>query len=358
MTRSHKRLSEPGSAPGTLRAPAERRVETVTVTVMIYGPDDLKETRCSSIEETLAALREESSGVTWVHVAGIHEIAGLEALGKRFGLHPLTLEDVVNAGQRPKLEDYDDYLFVVMRVIHSAEAVAGEQISMYLGRGWVLTFEEIPEDAFDLVRDRIRRGKGQIRSAGADYLAYAIVDAVVDHYFPVLEELGERIEAVEDELVADPTHDTLEKIHQLKRELLLLRRAAWPQREVISALGRGEAELVRRETRVFLRDCYDHTIQIMDIVETYRDLANSMMDLYLSSVSNRINEIMKVLTVIASIFIPLSFIAGVYGMNFNTKASPLNMPELDWYWGYPVLWLLMIALAAGMLLYFRRKKWI
>jgi len=358
MYRPHKRLSEPGSAPGTLRAPAERRVENVTVTVLTYAPDQLVETRCSSIEETLAALREDAPGVTWIHVAGIHEIEGLEALGQRFGLHPLTLEDVVNSGQRPKLEDYDDYLFIVMRVIHSAEVVAGEQISMYLGRGWVLTFEEIPEDAFDLVRERIRRAKGQIRSAGADYLAYAIVDAVVDHYFPVLEKLGERLEMLEDELVEDPGRQTLEKIHQLKRELLQLRRAAWPQREVISTLGRQETDLVRRETRVFLRDCYDHTIQIMDLVETYRDLASSMMDLYLSSVSNRTNEIMKVLTVIASIFIPLTFIAGVYGMNFDHQASPLNMPELSWYWGYPVLWLVMIGLAAGMFTYFRRQRWI
>jgi magnesium transporter len=291
-------------------------------------------------------------------VAGTHEIEGLQALGARFGLHPLTLEDVVNSGQRPKLENYDDHLFIVMRVIHSAAAVAGEQVSMYLGRSWVLTFEEIPEDAFDLVRERLRRGKGQIRSAGADYLAYSIVDAAVDHFFPVLETLGERIEALEEELVEDPDRRTLEKIHQLKRELLLIRRAAWPQREVISSLGRQESDLVHRETRVFLRDCYDHTIQIMDIVETYRDLASGMMDLYLSSVSHRTNEVMKVLTVIASIFIPLTFIAGIYGMNFNTKASPLNMPELNWYWGYPALWLVVIGLAAGMIVYFRRKRWI
>jgi magnesium transporter len=325
---------------------------------MSYGPDRFEETQCASITEALAAITDEAPGVTWIHVAGTHEIEGLQALGARFGLHPLTLEDVVNSGQRPKLENYDDHLFIVMRVIHSAAAVAGEQVSMYLGRSWVLTFEEIPEDAFDLVRERLRRGKGQIRSAGADYLAYSIVDAAVDHFFPVLETLGERIEALEEELVEDPDRRTLEKIHQLKRELLLIRRAAWPQREVISSLGRQESDLVHRETRVFLRDCYDHTIQIMDIVETYRDLASGMMDLYLSSVSHRTNEVMKVLTVIASIFIPLTFIAGIYGMNFNTKASPLNMPELNWYWGYPALWLVVIGLAAGMIVYFRRKRWI
>ena len=356
MRHFSRRTSKPGTPPGTLQAPAERRVDKVTITVFNYGPEHLVEKELSSVEEV--ATFKDAPGVTWINVVGVHDVDALQSFGDRFGLHPLALEDVVNTGQRPKFEDYEGCHFIVMRLIHLGETVEGEQISFFLGKGWVLTFQEIPGDVFDPVRDRIRKGRPRIRKAGADYLVYALIDALVDSFFPILEKLGERIEDLEDELIDNPATGTLEKIHQTKRELLQLRRAAWPQREVIHALERQESDLVKKETRVFLRDCYDHTIQIMDVVETYRDLAGGMMDLYLSSVSNRMNEVMKVLTVMASIFIPLTFLAGIYGMNFNPEASPWNMPELDWRWGYPVFWLVMLGVGGAMVWYFKRKDWL
>lgn len=356
MPRFTKRFSQPGTAPGTLQPRAERRTERVVLKVFNYDSERLTEKVDVTVDEAVRAR--EAGGVTWIEVEGLHETEVLQRIGDHFGLHSLALEDVVNTGQRPKLEDHEGYCFVVMTLVNFNATVEAEQVSLFLGHDWVLTFHETPDDAFDLVRERLRKDRGKIRSSGADYLAYALIDALVDHFFPVLEEFGERIEELEDELVDNPTRQTLADIHAVKRELLQLRRVAWPQREVISALERHESGLIRKETRFFLRDCYDHTIQIMDVLETYRDLASGMMDLYLSSVSNRMNDVMKVLTVMASIFIPLTFLAGVYGMNFNPGASPLNMPELDWYWGYPVFWLAILAIGGAMLWYFRRKDWL
>ena len=351
-----KRHSKPGAAPGTLVAPTERPAEAVRIEVFDYGPEHLEETEGLAVDDTFRFR--ESPHVTWINVAGLHDIELLRRLGDHFGLHALALEDVVNTIQRPKLEDYEKQLFIVMKLIHLGEDLSTEQLSMFLGTNYVITFQERPGDVFHPVRERIRRGRGRIRRAGADYLAYALIDAMVDQFFPILERYGERIEELEDELIEDPAQATLAKIHAVKKELLLLRRATWPQREVINAFVRQEGPLVRKETRIFLRDCYDHSIQIMDILETYRDLASGMLDVYLSSVSNRMNEVMKVLTIMASIFIPLSFLAGVFGMNFNADTSPWNMPELDWYWGYPMFWFLIVAVAGGMLYYFRRKGWL
>jgi magnesium transporter len=345
-----KRYHRPGTSPGTLRAPDAPVTGPVRVTVMDYGPDGLVEKEIHSAAEL--APYKETPTVTWINVEGLQDVAFLEALGKLFQFHPLALEDVLNCGQRPKLEDYGAYHFLVMKsLLLRDEELDTEQISFFIGGNYVLTLQEVPGDSFEAVRERIRHGKGQIRRMGPDYLLYALVDALIDEFFPVLESYGERIEELEDEVIEQPDPETLNEIHRMKRELLMLRRVAFPEREVINALQRDDAHLIRPEIRVFLRDCYDHTIQVLDMVETYRDLAGGMLDVYLSSTSNRLNEVMKVLTIISTIFIPLNFIAGVYGMNFE------NMPELRSPYGYPLILGVMAMTAGGLVLYFRRKGW-
>ncbi len=356
MARPRKRFQKPGTPPGTLRPPDVVRAEGVTLRLMDYTADSVQEKEAASLGEILPLP--EGPSVTWISVSGLQDVDLLQSLGSRFHLHPLALEDVLNTGQRPKMEDYEDHCYVVMKDFRPGTLPHGEQISLFLGKGWVITLQETSEDPFDPVRERIRKGKGRLRRMGADYLAYALLDLLVDNSFPILEKLGERIDELELELVTNPGRTTLHEIHRVKRDLLFLRRSAWPQREVINALQREESSLVRPETRVYLRDCYDHTIQILDMVETYRDLTAGMLDVYLSSVSNRMNEVMKILTVLASVFIPLTFLVGLYGMNFNTAASPWNMPELNWYWGYPALLGLMAGVVIVMLVYFRRKRWI
>jgi magnesium transporter len=350
-----KRHAKPGTAPGTLRAP-EQQVERVVIRVIRYSPESLEEVEVAGIDEC-AAYRPPppgtaAGGATWIDVVGLHDIDLVARLGESFGLHSLALEDVLNTGQRPKADEYEDHLFCVLRNFHVTEGeLASEQIALFLMPGLVLTFQEREGDAFEPVRERLRRGKGRIRGLGADYLAYALIDALVDQFFPILERQGERIEDLEDELIEDPTPETLQEIYRLRRELLLLRRAAWPEREVLASLHRGETALVTDDVKPFLRDAYDHAIQVLEILETYRELAGSMLDVYLSSLSHRMNEVMKVLTIIATIFIPLTFLAGIYGMNFE------HMPELGWRWAYPAVWAVMIALGLGLLALFRRRGW-
>jgi magnesium transporter len=349
-----KRYHKPGTAPGTLRAP-EKRIDQVRVTVIDYGPDHLEEKTVTRVEEVFRYR--DSPSVTWINVEGLHDVALVESLGRHFGFHPLALEDVLNCGQRPKLEDYGPYHFLIMKSLLPGESLDTEQISFFLAGNYVITFQEVPGDSFEAVRERIRRGKGLMRKAGADYLVYALIDALIDEFFPILERYGEKIESLEAELLTNPSRGTIQEVHRVKRELLLLRRTAWPERDVISAMQREESDVIHRETQVFLRDCYDHTIQIIDMIETYRDLAAGMLDIYLSSVSNRMNEIMKVLTIISTIFIPLNFIAGLYGMNFHTN-HPMNMPELDWPWGYPYALGMMATVAVLLVIYFQRKGWL
>ncbi|WP_218080600.1 magnesium/cobalt transporter CorA [Anthocerotibacter panamensis] len=348
---------EPGSMPGTLAIPEHAHPSVLRL--IDYRVDSVQETRLNAPEACTQFLDTES--VTWVDVQGLGSEEILQRLGQVFGLHPLVLEDVVNVPQRPKVEEYDEHLLIIARMVFPGTQGAGftsEQVSFILGKRYLLTVQEEPElDCFEHVRKRIRASKGCIRREQADYLMYSLLDAIIDGFFPVLEDYGERLEALEDEVVERPTRQTLEKIHAIRRELLALRRAVWPQRDALNALIRDANHLVSREVRVYLRDCYDHAVQVLDMVETYRELASSLMEVYLSSVSNRMNEVMKFLTVVSSIFIPLTFIAGVYGMNFNPDKSPWNMPELDWYWGYPLALLLMAVVAAGLTTYFWRKGW-
>ena len=348
-----KKSQKAGLPPGTLVHIGERKVERVTISVMKYDPHECRESRLSRPEEYAPELQEGT--VTWLNVTGIHDLDIVHSLGKTFGLHPLLMEDVVNTDQRPKMEDYGEYLFFTLKMLSfgSAETeISAEQVSIVLGKNYVLTFQERERDLFDQLRERIRTGRGRIRSLGSDYLAYALIDAVVDNYFVILERIGERLEDLADEVVAGPRARTLATIHALKRELIYLRKAVWPLREAISGLYRGGTALIAETSGPYLRDLYDHTIQIIDAVESFRDLLSGMLDIYLSSASNRLNQVMKVLTMIATIFIPLTFIAGVYGMNFK------YMPELEWRWGYPLVWLIMLGLAVTMLILFRRKRWL
>jgi magnesium transporter len=351
---SRRRRTPVGAAPGTLITdPAAAKT---TIRVIGYGLDSLDERDC----QTAAAVAESIGkyDVLWVDVTGLADSALLLDLGGIFGIHPLALEDVIDVHQRPKVEDYQEHIFIVTRMFAGPEDTDSEQISLFVGKGFVVTFQERPGDTFEAVRARLRQGRKQIRGEGADYLAYALIDAVIDGYFPVLEHYGERLEALQDRVLAEPHTDLAAEIHDMKRDLLTVRRAVWPQREMINALIRGEDHPFTQRTRIYLRDCYDHCIQLMDMVETYREIASGLIDVYLSSMSTRMNEIMKVLTIIATIFIPLSFVAAVYGMNFNPAISPWNMPELNWRWGYPAVLVLMITMAVGLLWFFWRRGWI
>lgn len=293
--------------------------------------------------------------VTWINIDGVDRVDVIERLGKHFNLHPLALEDIVNTGQRPKMEDFLDYILLVLKMLYYDEKEGefkAEQISLILGPNWVISFQENAGDVFDPIRERIRSDKGRIRKMGADYLVYALMDAIVDNYFIILEKIGENIEEIEDKLVTNPAPETLQALHILKRQMIFLRKSVWPLREVISRLERWESQLVNKSTDIYLRDLYDHTIQVIDAIETFRDMLSGMLDIYLSSVSNRMNEVMKVLTIIATIFIPLTFVAGLYGMNFKF------MPELEWPWGYPFVLLVMFAIGILMVIYFRKKKWV
>ncbi len=347
----------PGSMPGTLRI--EPNAPPPVIVLIDYNEQKAVRLQLETPEECAEHLDTES--VSWVDVKGLGSEDVLHRLGEVFSLHPLILEDVVNVPQRPKVEEYEHQIVLIARMVVLKKSGGGfhsEQVSLIVGKHYLLTVQEEPEhDCFGAVRERIRLGKGTIRKRGSDYLAYAILDSIIDGFFPILEVYGETIEELEDEVVEKPVRQTLEKIHKIKRELLTLRRSIWPLRDAINSLIRESGDLLSDEVRIYLRDCYDHTVQVLDMIETYRELSSSLMDVYLSSVSNKMNEIMKVLTVISTIFIPLTFVAGIYGMNFNSEKSPLNMPELNWYWGYPLCWGVMIAIATALVFFFKQKGW-
>ena len=349
--------SLPGSLPGTLNIPED--AEPTELALISYTANEAVRKTLQQPDECLPYLDEHR--VCWLDVRGLGTEKTLRQVGSVFRLHPLLLEDVVNVPQRPKLEFYEDHLLMIVHMIKphpKGNGFTAEQVSFVLRHHVLVTLqEESLWDCFDPVRDRLQRSLGLLRQRGAGYLAYTLLDAIVDAYFPVLEDYGEYIEALEDEVVMRPTRKTLEKIHDLRRELLMLRRYIWPQRSVVNSLIRDGSDFLTQENRIYLQDVYDHIIQILDILETYREVSSSLMDVYLSSVSNRMNDVMKLLTVISTIFIPLTFIAGVYGMNFNPEVSPYNMPELNWYWGYPLCLGVMGAIAVILIIFFWRQGW-
>jgi len=326
------------------------------ISVIAYGPDKLVEAPIDDVRSIGEYLH--AWPVTWVNVDGLGDAAMIAKLGEIFGLHRLALEDVINVHQRPKAEQYGDHTYIVAREVTLGECLETEQISIFLGKNYVLTFQERAGDCFGAVRERIRIVSGRIRAAGPDYLAYALLDAIIDAYFPVMEQHGERLEALEDEIIAKPASDAIERVHVIKRELQVFRRLLWPTRDAINSLLRDEQCYFTADTRIYLRDCYDHTLRIIELLEAQRELAADLVDLYLSSASHRMNEIMKVLTVITTIFIPLSFVAGIYGMNFDRAASIWNMPELGWRWGYPFALGLMAVIASALVAWFKRKGWL
>jgi magnesium transporter len=348
-----KRSSKSGMPPGTPIHIGEQKLDAMSLQAVIYSEHVCQEIQTERVDDVLPLATEPAN--KWITVQGIHHIQGLQQLGAAFGLHPLVVEDIVNTDQRPKIEDYGEYLFIVLKAVarhDHAQSLTVEQISLIVGANVVLCFLEGKDDPFLDLRDRLRNEKGRLRKAGSDYLTYAHLDTIVDQYFPLLEQLGEDIEQLEECLITKADQETLRTLHQFKRQMILLRRAIWPLREVLSHMERGESTLIHVSTHIYLRDVYDHTIQLIETTETYRDMLGGMMDIYLTSLSNKLNETMKVLTVIATIFIPLTFIVGIYGMNFHV------MPELEWPWGYPFVMGLMLTLALGMLWIFRKKHWI
>ena len=354
MSRIIKRRSKKaGLPPGTLVHVGERRAEKAKITILDYDEKNFEERVAKRVEDCFPF--KDKPTVTWINIDGLHDIKIIEKLGKHFGLHPLLLEDILNTGQRPKMEDFESHIFVVLKMLYhdkEADEIVAEQVSIVLGENFVISFQEREGDVFDTIRERIRSGKGRIRKAGPDYLAYSLMDAIIDNYFIILERLGDRIGDMEDEVVDNPSKEALRNIHHVKGEMVFLRKSVWPLREVISGLERTESRLIDEKTNIYLRDVYDHTVQIIDTIESLKDTVSGIRDTYLSSISNRMNEVMKVLTIFASIFIPLTFIAGVYGMNFE------YIPELGWHWGYFAVWAVMISAAMLMLLYFRRKGWL
>jgi magnesium transporter len=340
-----------GAPPGTVIYSGETRTERVKISLIEYNESEFFEKEFYDLSECMDHVN--PNMVQWINVDGIHNVTLIEAIGKRYNIHALTLEDIANTNQRPKFEDYDNYVVSIMKMIYYDTELNAEQLSIVLMEGLVISFQEIHGgDAFDLIRNRIRQGKGRIRKMGADYLAYALHDAIVDCYFSILEKIGDRIEVLEEELIAEPTKKTMQQLHFMKREMIFVRKAVWPMRELINNMERSETELIKPTTDIYIRDVHDHTVRVIDTVETYRDLLSGMMDIYLSSVSNKMNEVMKVLTIITTIFVPVTFIAGVYGMNFE------YMPELHSKWAYPLTWIAMLSTIISLLIYFKRKKWL
>jgi magnesium transporter len=349
-----KRSKKAGLPPGTLVHIGEKKVEEPKITIFDYDDQHFEEREVKAIEECF--VFKDKPTITWINVEGVHQVEVIEKLGECYGFHPLVMEDILNTDQRPKMEIYGNYIYIVIKMLYGRDknhSIETEQVSLILGSNFVISFQEGKEgDVFNPVRERIRNGKGLIRKMGSDYLAYSLMDTIVDNYFLILETLGEKVELLEEELTTSPTNKTLHEIQKFRNEMILIRRAVWPLREVTIGLGRKESPLIKEMTEIYLRDVYDHIIQVMDTVETYREMLSGMLDIYLSSVSNRLNSVMKVLTIIATIFMPLTFIVGIYGMNFK------HMPELEWRWGYPAVWVIIILIGVSMLIYFKKKKWL
>lgn len=342
----------PGQSPGKLIHKGERHVDQVQIHILDYDADQL-ETKQTQNPEECFSFREKAT-VTWINIIGLHDINVIEKIGTHFGIHPLVLEDVLNTDQRPKVEEYEDHIFAVLKMIYydnTSKIIHSEQLSIVFGKNYVITFQERPGDIFNPIRARLNKS-GKLRKSKSDFLAYALLDAVVDNYFIVMESIGEKIEDIEEALAFNLDSKQLHVMHSMKRELIFMRKGIWPIREVINGIARSESRLIKRETKLYLRDVYDHTIQVIDTLETFRDMLSGIHDLYLSNQSNRMNEIMKVLTIFAAIFIPLTLVAGIYGMNFE------HIPELTWKYGYAYSLILMGLISVILLGYFKKKKWI
>jgi len=339
-----------GAPPGTLYYSGSLKDQEIRITLIEFNETEYFEDEFVNLDECLSHVKPKL--VKWINVEGVHDTALIEKLGKMYDLHPLTLEDIVHVDQRPKFEDYDDYVLTIMKMISYDTEVKSEQLSLILLKNTVISFQEaVSGDAFDIIRNRLRQAKGRVRKLGADYLFYALMDAVVDCYFNAIERIGDKLEIIEEEIISEPTRESLVQLYSLKREVIYLRKQVWPLRDMVSNLIRTENTLMSDNTQIFLRDLQDHTTRIIDTVETYRDLLSGIMDIHLSTNSNKMNEVMKVLTIMSSIFIPVTFIAGVYGMNFD------NMPEIHTKNGYYITWAVMLAVILGLVFYFKRKKW-
>lgn len=354
-----RRSDKLGLTPGSYVFLGEKKQEDIQINFLDYNQEKHLFKFIENIEEALPYR--DKKDVTWINIYGLHDIETLKKIENHFNIHPLIIEDILNTVQRPKIEIFDDYIFIVLKMIYyDAEnsELHTEQISLILHDNYIICFQERIGDFFNPLRERIKNSKGRIRKCGADYLAYAILDMIVDNYFLVLEKLGDEIEVLDEEISTNHNTDITQKIHSIKNTLIHLRKNIWPLREIITSLTRDETSYFDSKTLPFLRDLYDHIIQIIDTTETYREMTKSLLDMYMSNISNRMNEVMKVLTIIATIFIPLSFLAGVYGMNFDTSISPFNLPELGYKYGYLLFWALVIIIGGGLLLFFRRKKWL
>jgi len=350
----------PGQAPGTILHTGTQKLEKILITIHDFSENNFKSIPITEIENSAPYLS--NSSKTWIQVRGLHDIETLKNIWNYFKLHPLIQEDIVSISQRPKVEPYGDMIFIVMRMIavnnNDLETFKSEQISFVLGSNFILSFQESDEPIFEPVLKRLEAPGTRLRKLAVDYLAYALIDNVVDHYFSALDQIGESIEKTEELVISDPKPSHLQNIHSMRRDLIYFRKSVWSLRDGINSLLRDETLLISMEVKVFLRDVYDHVVQVIDSIENQREMVYSLYDMYMSALSNRMNEVMKVLTIIATIFIPLTFIAGIYGMNFNPAAGPWNMPELTWPWGYPAAIMLMLIIALLMILFFKKKRWL
>jgi magnesium transporter len=339
-----------GAPPGTMLYNGDEKDQRIKITLIEFNETEYFEDDFYDLSTCLSHVKDNM--VKWINVEGVHNIELIEKIGKLYNIHPLTLEDIVHIDQRPKFEDYDHYILSILKMIIYDNQVHAEQLSMILLDNTVISFQE-PEggDAFDIIRTRLRTNKGRVRKLGADYLFYALMDAVVDWYFNAIEKIGDKVEKIEEEIINEPRRESLIELYNLKREVIYLRKQVWPLRDMISNLLRSESGFITRSTQLFFRDLQDHSTRIIDTVETYRDLLSGIMDIYLSTNANRMNEVMKVLTIISSIFIPVTFIVGVYGMNFEF------MPELKSPYGYAVVWGIMLIIIVGQIIYFKKRKW-